>query len=63
MEGKFKSKYASKEEFDFAVENWTNLMEEWKNADTEFKRDIKITTDDATLTIIIKLSSNRNLNI
>lgn len=63
MEGKFKMNYSTKEEFEFGVKHWLGLMEEWKEADTEFKRDFKVTTDDENLTIVVKVTSERDLNI
>ena len=63
MEGKFKFKYNNKEEYDFGVKHWTEIMAGWKDADTEFKRDFRLTTDDDNLEVIIKLNSTRDLDI
>lgn len=63
MEGKFKWKYTDKAEYEKNAKKWIDLMQEWKDADTEFKRNFNIEVDDNNLQLIVEVTSERELNI
>ena len=59
MQGKFKLKYESKQEFERGVKTWLDLMDEWKEAEENYLRSYHIKTLDEDLEIKITVSIDK----